>query len=103
MVGLGALPTYKSGGHFQGLVDDKEQNFQRLRKPSQCLDTGNGSVYERKEEPNGVRLVFYFDICRYTGGNEVQTLQYSGTIFSLLVAKPEGNRKRKERGGKGAD
>jgi hypothetical protein len=38
-----------------------ERLLSRLRRLNRVLDTGFWRVYERKEEPNGVRLVLSID------------------------------------------
>jgi hypothetical protein len=61
-VGLDALPTYKRVvAWFPGPMEDTERYLLRLRRLNQGLDTGLWRVYERKEESNGVRLLFSID------------------------------------------
>jgi hypothetical protein len=67
VVGMDALPTYKRVvAWFPGPVEDTEQLLLRLRRLNRGLDTGNWRVYERKEEPNGVRLVLSIDTASVT-------------------------------------
>jgi hypothetical protein len=62
MVGLDALPTYKRVvAWFSGPVEDSERYFQCLHRLNQGLDTRHWKVYERREKPNGGRLVFSTD------------------------------------------
>jgi hypothetical protein len=62
VVGIDALRTYKRVvAWVPGLVEDTEWLFLRLRRLNRGLDTRNWRVYERKEEPNGVRLVLSID------------------------------------------
>jgi hypothetical protein len=77
MVGSEALPTYKRiVAWFLGPGEDTEHLFQRLRRLNWGLDTSQWRVYERKEEPEGVRLVLSIDsVCDHIGGAEVEALQ----------------------------
>jgi hypothetical protein len=51
-------PTYKRVvAWFPGPVEDTERLFQQLCRLNKGLDTSLWTVYERKEEHNGVRLV----------------------------------------------
>ena len=62
VVGLDALPTFKRvAAWFSGLAEDTECCFSRLRRLNRGLDTRQWRVYERREEPNGVRLVLSID------------------------------------------
>jgi len=62
MVGLDALPTYKRVvAWFLGPVEDMERYFLWLHRLNWGLDTRHWRVYERKEEPNGVRLLLSID------------------------------------------
>ena len=59
---MDALPTYKRVvAWFPGPAEDAERYLLRLRKLNQGLDTKLWRVYERKEEPHGVRLVLSID------------------------------------------
>jgi hypothetical protein len=80
MVGVEALPTYKGVvAWFPGHGEDTERLLQRLRRLNRGLDTSQWRVYERKEEPKGVRLVLSIDSqCDHTGGAEVEALQWCG-------------------------
>jgi hypothetical protein len=67
VVGLDALPTFKRVVvWFPGHVEDMEQYFLRLRRVNRGLDTRHWRVYERREEPNGVRLVLSIDAASVT-------------------------------------
>jgi hypothetical protein len=94
MVGLEALPTYKREvGWFPGSVEDTERLFARLRRLNRGLDTNQWRVYERKEEPRGVRLVLRIDSQTTATLERLTWRPFSGTgqaVFSLLGAKPEG-------------
>jgi IS1 family transposase len=58
MVGLEALPTFKRvAAWFLGPMQDTEMLLQRLSQLNRGLETGHWWVYQRREEPNGVRLV----------------------------------------------
>ena len=89
-VGLDALPTYRRVmAWFPGPVEDTE----RLCRLNRGLDTGNWRVYERKEEPNGVRLGLSIDTASITVLEGLRWRPFSGVgraVFSLLGAKPEG-------------
>jgi hypothetical protein len=63
VVGLDALPTYKRVvAWFPDPAEDTEQLLLRLRRLNRGLDTGNWRMYERREEPNGDRLVLSIEI-----------------------------------------
>ena len=67
IVGLDALPTYKRVvAWFLGPAEDAERYLLRLHSLNQGLDTRHWRVYERKEEPNGVRLVLSVDTASVT-------------------------------------
>jgi hypothetical protein len=54
MVGLDALPTYKSVvAWFPGPVEDTERYFQRLRTLNHDLDTRLWRIYDRKRTQGG--------------------------------------------------
>jgi hypothetical protein len=92
VVGLDALPTYKRVvAWFPGLMEDME----RLRRLNQGLDTGNWRVYERREEPNGVRLVLSIDTASVTMLEGLRWRPFRGVgqaVFSLLGVKPGGKK-----------
>lgn len=94
MVGLEALPTYKRVvGWFPGPVEDTERLLARLRRLNRGLETSQWRVYERKEEPRGVRLVLSIDSESAATLERMKWRPFSGTgqaVFSLLGAKPEG-------------
>ena len=67
VVGLDAFPTYKRmEALFPGPVEDTERLFLRLRRLKRGLNTETWRVYERREEPNGVRLVLSVDSASIT-------------------------------------
>ena len=94
MVGLEALPTYKRVvAWFPGPAEDTERLFARLRRLNRGLETNQWRVYERKEEPRGVRLVLSIDSQSADTLERLKWRPFSGTgqaVFSLLGAKPEG-------------
>jgi hypothetical protein len=82
MVGLDALPTYKSCG-----LVSRPRGGQRCissgSRLNQGLNARNWRVYECKEL-NGVHLVLSIDsVCHCTGGGEVEDLQWGGTGYLL--------------------
>jgi hypothetical protein len=93
VVGLDALSAYKRVvAWFPGPVEDTGCYFQRLRRLNQGLDTSHWRVYERKEEPNGVRHVLRVDT---TVLERMGWRPFSGmgqAISSLLGVKPEGKK-----------
>ena len=96
VVGLDALSTYKRMvAWFPGPVEDTERLFLRPRRLNRGLNTENWRVYERMEEPNGVRLVLSVDSTSVTVLEGLRWRPFSGvgqSVFSLLGAKP-GERK----------
>jgi hypothetical protein len=93
MVGLEALPTYKRVvAWFPGPAEDTEHLFARLHRLNRGLETNQWRVYERKEEPRGVRLVLSIDSQLADTLERLKWRPFSGTgqaVFSLLGAKPE--------------
>jgi hypothetical protein len=93
MVGLDTFPAYKKVvAWFPGPVEDTGRYLQRLRRLNQGLDTDHWSVYERSEEPNGVRLVLGIDSTSITALERLEWRSFSGVgqaIFSLPGVKPE--------------
>jgi hypothetical protein len=88
VVELDALPIYKR-------VVATERYLLRFRKLNRGLDTGNLRVYERKVEPNGVRLVLSIDTAPITVLEGLQWRPFSGVgqaTFTHLGAKPEGKK-----------
>ena len=70
----------------------------RLQRLNQGLDTRHWRVYEHKEEPNGVRLVFSIDTTSVAALEGLSWRPFSGVgraTYSLLGAKPEGKKKRR--------
>jgi hypothetical protein len=96
MVGLDALSTYRRVvAWIPGPVEDTGRYFQRLRRLNQGLDTSHWRVYERKEEPNGVRLVFSIDTASVTVLERMGWRPFSSmaqAAFSLLGVKLEGKK-----------
>jgi hypothetical protein len=96
VVGLDALPTFKRvAAWFPGPVEDMERYFTRLHRLNRGLDTGQWRVYERREDPNGVRLVLSIDSAMVTILEVLKWRPFSGVvqaIFSLLGTKPEGRK-----------
>jgi hypothetical protein len=92
-VELDALLTYKRvAAWFPGPVEDMERYFSQLRRLNRGLDTGNWRVYERREEPHGVRLVLSVDAASITMLKGLKWRPFSGVsqaVFSLLGPKPE--------------
>jgi len=93
MVGLEALSTYKTVvAWFPGPREETERLFQRHRRLNRGLDTSQWRVYERKEEPKGVRLVLSIDSQSVATLEELKWRPFSGVgqaVFSLLGVKPE--------------
>jgi hypothetical protein len=96
VVELDALLTYKRvAAWFSGPMEDMEQCFSRLHRLNQGLDTGNWRVYERREEPHGVRLVLSIDAAPITVLGGLEWRPFSGVrqaVFFLLGPKSEGNK-----------
>jgi len=96
VVGLEALPTFKRvAAWFPGSAEDTERCFSRLRRLKLGLDTGQWRVYERREDPNRVRLVLSIDAASATVLEGLRWRPFGGVgqaVFSLLGAKPEGRK-----------
>jgi hypothetical protein len=96
VVGLEALSTFKRvAAWFPGPAQDTERCFSRLRRLNRYLDTGQLMVYERREDPKGVRLVLSIDAASATVLEGLRWRPFSGVgqaVFSLLGAKPEGRK-----------
>jgi hypothetical protein len=96
VVGLDALPTYKRVvAWFPGPMEATKRYLLRLCRLNRGLDTGNWRVYERKEEPNGVRLVLSIDTTSITVLEGLRWRPFSGVgqaTFTLLGAKPGGKK-----------
>jgi hypothetical protein len=103
VVGLDALPKYKRVvAWFPGPAEDTERLLLRLRRLNWGLDNGNWRVYERKEEPNGVRLVLSIDTASVTVLKGLRWRPFSGVgqaVFSLLGIKPGGKKEEARRAG----
>ena len=95
-VGLDSLPIYKGmAAWFPGPLEDTEQLFLRLRRLNRGLKTETWRVYERREEPNVVRLVLSVDSVSVTVLEGLRWRPSSGVgqaVFSLLGPKPEGKK-----------
>jgi hypothetical protein len=96
VVEMDALPVFKRvTAWFPGPPEDTETLFQRLRRLNRGLEPRQWRVYERKEEPNGVRLVLSIDQGSVAALEERGWKAFSGmgrAVFSLLGAKPEGKK-----------
>ena len=96
IVGLDALPTYKRVvAWFLGPAEGAGRYLLRLCRLNQGLDTRHWRVYERKEEPNGVRLVLSIVAASITMLEGLSLRSFSGVgqaTFSLLGIKPEGKK-----------
>jgi hypothetical protein len=94
MVGLDALPTYRRvAAWLPGPMEDTQRYFQRLRRLNPGLNTRHWRVYERREEPNGVRLVLSVDTASVAALEGMKWRPFSGVgqaTFSVLCVKPEG-------------
>jgi hypothetical protein len=80
---------------FLGPRKDMEWYFLQLQRLNQGLETGIWRVYERKEEPNGVRLVLSVDSSSIAVVEGLGWRPYSGVghaVFSLLGVKMEGRK-----------
>ena len=89
------MPFPPTRGWFSGPAEDAERCLLRLRRLNQGLDTKLWRVYERKEEPNGVRLVISIDKASITVLERLGWRPFSGVAqatFSLLGVKPEGKK-----------
>jgi hypothetical protein len=88
VVGIDALPTYKRVvAWFPGPVEDTKWLFLRLRRLNRGLDTRNWTVYEREEEPNGLRLMLSIDTESVTVLEGLRWRAFSGVgqaVFTLL-------------------
>ena len=77
---------------FPGPVEDTERLFLRLRRLNRGLNTETWRVYERREEPNGVRLVLNVDSASVTVLEGLRWRPFScvgQAVYSLLGPKPE--------------
>jgi hypothetical protein len=96
LVGLEDLLTYRRVvAWFPGPREDTERYFLRLRRLNQGLETGLWRVYERKEEPNAVRLVLSVDSSSTAVLEGLGCRPYGGVghaVFSFLGVKPEGRK-----------
>jgi hypothetical protein len=96
MVCLDALPTYKRvAAWFPGPIEDTEWYLLRVFRLNRGLDTGHWSVYERKEELNGVHLVLSIVTASVASLERLRWRSFSGVgkpIFSLLGAKLGGKK-----------
>jgi hypothetical protein len=96
MLGLEVLPTYKRVvAWFPGPGEDTERLFQQLSRLNRGLDTSQWRVYERKEEPKGVRLVLSEDSQSLATLEGLNWRPFGGVrqaVFSLLGVKPDGKK-----------
>jgi hypothetical protein len=104
VVEMDALPVFKRvTAWFPGPPEDTETLFQRLCRLNRGLEPRQWWVYERKEEPNGVRLVLSIDQASVNALEERgwKAFRCMGlAVFSLLGAKPVGEEiDRASRGG----
>jgi hypothetical protein len=92
-VSLEALPTFKRvTAWIPGPVEDTDTALRCLRRLNRGLETAQWRVYERREEPNGFRLVFSIDQDSVAALERLQWKPFSGVakaVFSLLVAKSQ--------------
>lgn len=80
---------------FLGPVEGTEKYLLRLRRLNLGLETRNWRVYEREEEPNGVRLVLSIDTAFVTVLQGLRWRPFSvegEAVFSLLGVRPEGKK-----------
>ena len=93
-MGLDALPTNKRLlVWFPGPVEDTERYFLWLHGLNGGLDTGQWRVYERREEPNGFRLVLSIDTASVAVLEGLKWRHFSGVgqaVFLVPGAKPGG-------------
>jgi hypothetical protein len=96
VVELDTLLTYKRVvAWFPGPVEDAEWYCSRLRRLNRGLDTGNWRLYERREEPHGVRLVLSINSTSVTVLERLRWkpfIRVDQSVFSLLGLKPEGKK-----------
>jgi hypothetical protein len=96
VVEMDALPVFKRvTAWFPGPLEDMEMLFQCLRRLNRGLEPRHWRVYERKEEPHGVRLVLSIDQTSVALLEEREWKAFSGmgrATFSLLGVKPEGKK-----------
>ena len=84
LAGLDAVPTYKRlVPWFLRPAEDTEWYFLQLHRLNQGLDTGHWKVYERKEEPNGVRLVLSIDTASIAVLEGLETRLWGVTSYLL--------------------
>jgi hypothetical protein len=86
VVGMDALPVFKRvSAWFPGPPGATETLFRRLRLLNRGLEPRQWRVYERKEEPHGVRLVLSVrpSYRQHAGGEVVEGLQRHGTSHLL--------------------
>jgi hypothetical protein len=73
MVSMKALPIYKRVAiWFSGNVEDTETLLWRLLTLNRGLETRQWRIYERREKPNGARLVFSIDQASVAALNEME-------------------------------
>jgi hypothetical protein len=69
---------------FPGTVEDTERYFLRLRRLNRGLDTRHWRVYERKEEPNGIRLVLSTFTTSVTALEGMGWRPFSGVVQAIF-------------------
>jgi len=89
------LPTCKRVvEYFSSPVEDTGCYLQRLRRLNRGFDTNNSRVYERKEEPNGVHLVFSI-VCKSITALERQGWRsFSGVCRAVSLFSASNQRER---------
>jgi hypothetical protein len=96
VVGLDALPTYKRvAAWFPGPAVPTEPYLLRLHRLNRGLVTKNWRVYERRDKPNGVRLLLSIDTVSITVLEGLQWRPFSRVgqaTFTLLGIKLEGEK-----------
>jgi hypothetical protein len=88
-------PHISVAAWFPGPVEDAERYFQRLGRLNRGLNTWQWRVCERKEEPNGFRIVLSIDSASAATLEGINWRPFGGVgqaIFSLLGVKIEGKK-----------
>jgi hypothetical protein len=90
---MDALPTFKRvAAWIPGPVEDTDTALRRLRRLNRGLETSQWREYERRDEPNGVRLVLSIDQESAATLERLQWKPFSGVakaIFSVLGPKSQ--------------
>jgi hypothetical protein len=91
VMSLVALPTFKRvAAWIPGPVEYTDTSLRRLRRLNRGLETAQRRVYERREEPNGVRFVLSFDQDSVAALERLQWKYFSEVVkavFSLHCVK----------------